>query len=180
MAQVDCHHRLGTLDDVDVSLPFMCYLGLSVREEMEVFSTINSKAKGLSTSLLDFHDAQLSGDLANDRPELFVALHLNNDEESPWCRQLDLGGSTTSGLNRRASLRTMQKAIKRFLLATRFLKTRSPERAAQVVLSFWKAVAGVLPEQWANTRKHVRTRASALRAHDIAADLYSEASEPHG
>jgi DGQHR domain-containing protein len=179
MAQVDCQHRLGHLGDVDVSLPFMCYLGLSVREEMEVFSTINSKAKGLSTSLLDFHDAQLSGDLAKDRPELFVALHLNNDEESPWCRQLDLGGNSTSGLNRRASLRTMQKAIKRFLTATRFLKTRSPERAAQVVLSFWKAVAEVLPEQWAHPRKHVLNKGVGVYAlMDIAADLYNEASEP--
>lgn len=178
MAQVDCQHRLGHLDDLAISLPFMCFLGLTAREEMEVFNTINSKAKGLSTSLLDFHDAQLSGDLANDRPELFIALHLNNDVESPWCRQLDLGGSSTSGLNRRASLRTMQKAIKRFLAATRILKTRSPERAAQVVLSFWKAVAEVLPEQWANSRKHVLNKGVGVYAlMDIAADLYNEAQD---
>jgi hypothetical protein len=31
----------------------MCFLGLTEREEMEVFNVINSKAKGLSTSLLD-------------------------------------------------------------------------------------------------------------------------------
>lgn len=178
MAQVDCQHRLGHLDDLAISLPFMCFLGLSVREEMEVFNTINSKAKGLSTSLLDFHDAQLSGDLANDRPELFIALHLNNDPESPWCRQLDLGGSSTSGMRRRASLRTMQKAIKRFLNATRILKTRAPDRAAQVVLSFWKAVAEVLPEQWANTRKHVLNKGVGVYAlMDVAADIYNEAKD---
>ncbi|TRL37180.1 DGQHR domain-containing protein [Methylosinus sporium] len=176
MAQVDCQHRLGHLDDLDISLPFMCFLGLSVREEMEVFNTINGKAKGLSTSLLDFHDAQLSGDLANDRPELFIALHLNNDGESPWCRQLDLGGNCTSGLNRRASLRTMQKAIKRFLTASRILKSQSPERAAQVVMAFWRAVAEVLPEQWTNSRKHVLNKGVGVYAlMNIAADLYSEA-----
>lgn len=179
MAQVDCQHRLGHLNDLDICLPFMCYLGLTVREEMEVFNTINSKAKGLSTSLLDFHDAQLSGDLANDRPELFIALHLNNDVESPWYRQLDLGGTTTSGLNRRASLRTMQKAIKRFLTATRILKTRSPERAAQVVLAFWRAVAEVLPEQWANSRKHLLNKGVCVYAlMDVAADLYNETEDP--
>jgi DNA sulfur modification protein DndB len=178
MAQVDCQHRLGHLADLDISLPFMCYIGLTIREEMEVFNTINSKAKGLSTSLLDFHDAQLSGDLANDRPELFVALHLNNDGESPWCRQLDLGGNSTSGMNRRASLRTMQKAIKRFLKATRFLKLRSPERAAETVLSFWKAVVEVLPEQWLHTRKHVLNKGVGVYAlMDIAADLYNEAAD---
>lgn len=179
MAQVDCQHRLGHLDDLSICLPFMCFLGLTVREEMEVFNTINSKAKGLSTSLLDFHDAQLSGDLANDRPELFIALHLNNDVESPWCRQLDLGGTTTSGLNRRASLRTMQKAIKRFLTATRILKTRSPECAAQVVLSFWRAVADVLPEQWTNSRKHLLNKGVCVYAlMDVAADHYNEAEDP--
>jgi DNA sulfur modification protein DndB len=51
----------------------MCFLGLTEREEMEVFNVINSKAKGLSTSLLDFHDATLAADLASDRPELFIA-----------------------------------------------------------------------------------------------------------
>lgn len=179
MAQVDCQHRLGHLDDLNICLPFMCFLGLTVREEMEVFNTINSKAKGLSTSLLDFHDAQLSGDLARDRPELFIALHLNNDVESPWCRQLDLGGTTTSGLNRRASLRTMQKAIKRFLTATRILKTRSPECAAQVVLAFWRAVADVLPEQWMNSRKHLLNKGVCVYAlMDVAADHYNEAEDP--
>lgn len=179
MAQVDCQHRLGHLDDLDICLPFMCFLGLTVREEMEVFNTINSKAKGLSTSLLDFHDAQLSDDLANDRPELFIALHLNNDLASPWYRQLDLGGSSTSGLNRRASLRTMQKAIKRFLAASRILKSRAPECAAQVVLAFWRAVAEVLPEQWGNSRKHLLNKGVCVYAlMHIAADLYSEAENP--
>ena len=44
----------------------MTFLGLTELEEMEVFNTINGKAKGLSASLLDFHSAQLSTDLASD------------------------------------------------------------------------------------------------------------------
>ena len=70
MAQVDCQHRLGNLCDLSIPLPFMCFIGLSEREEMEVFSVINSKAKGLSTSLLDYHEAQLAESLAQERPEL--------------------------------------------------------------------------------------------------------------
>jgi DNA sulfur modification protein DndB len=64
LVQVDCQHRLGYLSDVDVSLPFMTFLGLDEREEMEIFSVINSKARGLSNSLLDYHEASLAGDLA--------------------------------------------------------------------------------------------------------------------
>ena len=113
LAQVDCQHRLGHLRDLSVSLPFMVFLGLTEHEELEIFNIINSKAKGLSGSLLDFHESKLLKDFAGDRPELFVALHLNESTDSPWYKQLDLGGKPTSGMTRRASLRTMQKAVKR-------------------------------------------------------------------
>ena len=181
MAQVDCQHRLGYLEDLDISLPFMCFLGLDVTEEMEVFNIINSKARGLSTSLLDFHDAQLSQDLAAERPEIFIALYLNSEPSSPWHRQLDLGGSATSGLQRRASLRTMQKAIKRFLAATRILDLHPAEHAAVVVLGFWQAIAEILPEQWARSRKHVLNKGVGVYAlMDIAADIYGESRDNSG
>lgn len=181
MAQVDCQHRLGYLEDLEIPLPFMCFLGLDVTDEMEIFNIINSKAKGLSTSLLDFHDAQLSQDLAKERPEIFIALYLNSDPSSPWHRQLDLGGSTTSGLQRRASLRTMQKAIKRFLAATRILDLHPAEHAAVVVLGFWQAIAEILPEQWARPRKHVLNKGVGVYAlMDVAADIYGESRGKSG
>lgn len=37
----------------------------------------------------------------------------------------------------RASLRTMQEAVKRFLAETKILRLRLPETAAKVVLDFW-------------------------------------------
>jgi DNA sulfur modification protein DndB len=175
LAQVDCQHRLGYLNDVSTELPFMCFLGLTVREETEVFNVINSKAKGLSTSLLDFHDATLATDLAGERPELFIALHLNSNTESPWYRQLDLGGSGTSGLMRRASLRTMQKAIKRFLAQTKVLQHQSVETVAQIILDFWSAVAFVLREEWDNPRQSLINKGVGVYTlMSIAADLYLE------
>ena len=59
---MDCQHRLGALGDSDVSLAFMSYIGLSLREEMALFTIINSKAKGLSSSLTDFHESNLIND----------------------------------------------------------------------------------------------------------------------
>jgi DNA sulfur modification protein DndB len=177
LSQVDCQHRLGYLNDLEFPLPFMCFVGLSEREEMEVFNVINSKAKGLSTSLLDFHDATLASDLGSDRPELFIALHLNNNSESPWYRQLDLGGNSTSGLLRRASLRTMQKAVKRFLCQSKILDSRSPEEAAQMALDFWAAVAVVLQEAWDNPRRYLINKGVGVYSlMGIAADLYAESS----
>jgi DGQHR domain-containing protein len=175
LAQVDCQHRLGHLSDLNVELPFMCFQGLSRREEMEVFSIINGKAKGLSRSLLDFHDAQLCGDLGAERPELFVALYLKNEMHSPWRHQLDLGGGSTSGMTRRASLRTIQKATKRFLTRTRILQSEGVEVAAKAVLDFWAAVALVLPDGWHKPRTHLLTKGIGVYAlMDIAADLWGE------
>jgi DGQHR domain-containing protein len=178
LTQVDCQHRLGHLNDLDVSLPFMCFLGLSEREEMEIFNTINTKAKGLSTSLLDFHAATLATDLAEERPELFIAFHLHDDADSPWYRELDLGGSATSGMHRRASLRTMQKAIRRFLNQTRILQKETAEDVARLVLAFWAAVAQVLSDAWSRPRKHLLNKGVGVYAlMSIAGDLYIE--HPH-
>ena len=176
MAQVDCQHRLGHLSDLPISLPFMCFIGLSQREEMEVFSVINSKARGLSTSLLDYHEAQLAEALAEERPELFIALHLNRSEESPWHRRLNLGGKTTSGLKRIVSLRMMQQAIHDFLKATRASKSQTPDDCVRLILDFWNSIISVLPDQWADPRHHMLTKGVGVYAlMHIAADIYNEA-----
>lgn len=180
LAQVDCQHRLGHLADLSIELPFMCFVGLSERDEMEVFNVINSKAKGLSPSLLDFHDAQLSHDLAGDRPELFIALFLKNDPQSPWYRQLDLGGTSSSGMRRRASLRTLQKAIKRFLTRTKMARSQPIDAAAHLVLEFWMAVSIAMQEQWSKPRKHLLAKGIGVYAlMELAADLYNDAPRNH-
>lgn len=174
LAQVDCQHRLGHLADLDVELPFMTFVGLSEREEMEIFGIINGKAKGLSNSLLDFHDAQLCSDLASERPELLVALHLKNEPTSPWYNRLDLGGNRVSGLERRASLRTMQKACR---ILTKRLKPRSAEDIARIAHDFWCAVALVIPDGFSNPRKSLVTKGIGVYAlTDLAADFVLEAS----
>lgn len=174
LAQVDCQHRLGHLADLDVELPFMTFVGLSEREEMEIFGIINGKAKGLSNSLLDFHDAQLCSDLASERPELLVALHLKNEPTSPWYNRLDLGGNQVSGLERRASLRTMQKACRSL---TKRLKPRTAEEIARVAHDFWCAVALVMPEAFSKPRKSLVTKGIGVYAlTDLAADFVLEAS----
>jgi len=176
MAQVDCQHRLGYLQDVEISLPFMCFLGLSIEEEMEVFSVINSKAKGLSRSLLDHHKVQLlSESLAEERPELYISIQLNTMSNSPWNSRLKLGGISTSGLKRIVSLRMMQQAVAEFLKSTGILQNSSPDDAASTLIEFWTAVRDVLPKQWEDHRHHILTKGIGLYAlMTIAADVILE------
>jgi hypothetical protein len=153
----------------------MIFLGLTEREELEIFNTINSKAKGLSGSLLDFHESKLLKDFAGDRPELFVALHLNESADSPWYKQLDLGGKVTSGMTRRASLRTMQKAVKRFIATSGVLDVETPQIVAGLVEEYWAAISNVLASAWAKPRNHFLTKGIGVYAlMGILADLWAE------
>jgi len=178
LAQVDCQHRLGYLQGVPVQLAFMSFISLTAKEEMRVFNVINSKAKGLSSSLLDFHESRLSTDLSAAKPEIYIALRLNDVEGSPWCRGLDLGGKKSVGMRRYASLRTMQRAVYRFLRGSKILDVTEADKASEIVLSFWRAVRAVLAKEWQDPRRHFVTKGIGVYAlMSIAADLYLDAAK---
>lgn len=159
MAQVDCQHRLGYLGDSSIQFAFMTYVGLSVTEEMEIFRIINGKAKGLSGSLLDFTEARLGADtLSSAKPELFVAVRMQEDPASPWYQRLDLGGTVTVGTKRQASLRTMQNAAKRFLREAQLPLSLIRDTAPRLVMDFWTAISMVLPKEWNDPRGHMITK----------------------
>jgi DNA sulfur modification protein DndB len=178
LSQVDCQHRLGYLADQDIELPFMSFIGLSEREETAIFDVINGKAKGLSKSLLDYHDAQLSENLSAERPELFIALFLNSEPSSPWHQRLDIGGVATSGMERRASLRTMQKAAKQFFRKIRAGRPITVDDAALAARNFWVAVVQLLPQSFTKPRNYLVTKGIGVYAlMEIAADLVLECSQ---
>lgn len=178
LSQVDCQHRLGYLADQDIELPFMCFVGLSERDETAIFDVINGKAKGLSKSLLDYHDAQLSKNLGAERPELFIALFLNGEADSPWRQRLDIGGEATSGLERRASLRTMQKASKQFYKRVRNGRGLTPDEAAIAARNFWIAFAELIPQAFSKPRTFLVTKGIGVYAlMELAADMIAEAPQ---
>jgi DGQHR domain-containing protein len=181
MAQVDCQHRLGYLGDSDTPFAFMTFIGLSVTEEMDVFRVINGKAKGLSGSLLDFTEARLSGaSLKNHKLELFLALQLQEDERSPWYGRLDLGGNPVSGNSRRASLRTMEHAAKRFLREAKPNSSRTPESTVGILIDFWKALALVLKTQWSQPRQHMIIKGIGVYSLMSMAGLLTREAEAEG
>ena len=79
--------------DSYIPLTFQCFLGLSPREEMSIFSVINGKAKGLSSSLLDYHTTKLE----TVQLDLYIAKTLHDDPDSVWHRKVKLGGAATQG-----------------------------------------------------------------------------------
>jgi DGQHR domain-containing protein len=162
LAQVDCQHRLGELSGEDVSLAFMSFIGLDLRSEMAQFVIINSKAKGLSSSLTDYHESNLLSDLAAEAPQLFIARRLNEDPDSPWFKLIRYGGETTSGLKRRTSFRMMQKATLRLLNQTKKVNLGDAGAKYLIVRAYWKAVREQFPTEWSDHRHHLITKGVGL------------------
>lgn len=162
LAQVDCQHRLGELKDSEIPLAFMAFIGLDLRDEMAMFTVINGKAKGLSSSLTDYHESNLLNDLAVEAPHLYIARKLNEDIRSPWHRHIRYGGETTSGLKRRTSFRMMQKSVRQFLKDVNGQFTGGIEDKYELVVEYWSAIKEVFPEAWNDHRHHLITKGVGL------------------
>lgn len=162
LARVDCQHRLGELENVDIPLAFMIYIGLDLRQEMAQFYIINSKAKGLSNSLIDYHQSSLIDDVIKDAPHLFIARKLNESCSSPWFKMIKYGGELTSGLKRRTSLRMMQKCIKEFLYKTQQTEVDNIDYIYFLIENYWLAVKDVFPDEWEDPRHHLLTKGVGL------------------
>lgn len=164
LAQVDCQHRLGELADSGITLAFMAFIGLDLRGEMAMFTIINSKVRGLQSSLTDFHESNLIEDIVRDAPHLYLARQLNEDCTSPWFKMIRYGGETSSGMQRRTSLRMMQTAVKRLLTRIRTVDGYSVKSVGNLLFNYWGAIAYVFDEEWKSPREHLLTKGVGLHA----------------
>lgn len=181
LSQVDCQHRLGHLTGLDVPLAFMCFIGLSAEEEREVFTTINSKAKGLNTSLIDYNTSRLTKDLCNEDPCLFISLCLADDQDSPWRGRISKGGAVSVGLKRVASLRLMKLAVRRYFRTKSELAAEDPREVAQTLKAFWRAASATFEEAWSAPRSHLITKGVGVYGLTaLAGDLVREARAMRG
>lgn len=181
LARVDCQHRLGNMGDSPIGLTFQCFLGLSIEKEMEIFSVINGKAKGLSSSLLDYHKTKLSPNIGEEQPELHIAKKLNEDPGSVWRGAVKLGGAGTQGSHRKVSLRGLQSATRLFLKGSPLGSDGSSvEEKYRVVRDFWSAVADVWREAWETPRRHLLTKGVGVTALSLLAGDILTASLMHG
>jgi DNA sulfur modification protein DndB len=140
----------------------MSFIGLDLRQEMAMFNVINGKAKGLSSSLTDYHESRLVDDLICHAPHLYIARRLNEDSSSPWHQMIRYGGETTSGLKRRTSLRMMQKAVTEFLSKTKQTHHVDPDVNYEIIASFWLAIRHLFPVEWSDHRHNLLTKGVGL------------------
>ncbi len=174
LAQVDCQHRLGNMADSEIPFAFMTYIGLDMRSEMALFNIINSKAKGLSSSLTDYHQTRLIDDLAKEAPHLLIAKRLNEEQGSPWYKMVRYGGESSSGLMRRTSFRMLQGTIRKALKRIQDAGINDLEIQYRIIVEYWNAIRRVFPEDWRNHRHTLLTKGVGLYAlMELLGDLVS-------
>jgi DNA sulfur modification protein DndB len=170
VARVDCQHRLEMMGESSVPLAFQCFLGLTPAEEMRVFNVINSKVKGLSPSLIDYHQSVLL-DVVHEAADLYIAKRLNDDPDSVWHHGLKLGGAATQGAMRRMSLRGMRHSVALFLHHA-LVSDLPTQELYQVVAAYWSAAVRTWPHAWHQARKHMLTKGIGVQGLSLlAADV---------
>ena len=175
IAQVDNQHQVGCLDDFQAVLPFMCFTGYTVNDEMEVFSIIFGDANGRSYNLLDYLTSQLTESLLQERLGLFTALNFKSNDGLPKLRWLSLSGKTTLSFNGNIVLSMIQRVINNFLKATAILSTNFLKDTAGIVFDCWAAVLSVLPKILKGPRQHMLKRAIGLNTlMSFVADIFLE------
>ena len=170
---VDGQHRIRALEKAindyeanigNIKLPFVCMIGANEMSEMEQFHVVNSNAKSVPTDLA----FNLMKERAQHNPEFaewieqrgrkweIAAQNLTErlaTSSSTWKDLIRLpnmpkGGTTVPSASFVRSLKPLltQTAL--------FQGIKSPERQAQVIDAYWRAIRRVLPEAFESPSQH--------------------------
>ena len=167
---LDGQHRRGGLilaleQGQAEPVPFLAYNDLHHRVEVDLFDTINSKARPLSKSLLDFN--QRDKDL-----DVQVALLLDTEPDSPLYQQLSYSGSRDG--TRRITLEGMRRAMAPIFRSGK-LSALVKEDRAQAMKAFFKAVADTWATEWSDSKNYKLRELTGMAAVCmVAGDVLSE------
>ncbi|HWZ42571.1 MAG TPA: DGQHR domain-containing protein [Candidatus Saccharimonadales bacterium] len=158
---IDGQHRMFGLRQAKTKydLVVTAFVGLDVTEQAKQFKTINSKQKGVPTSLLyDLLDLTKDGTYVQQRGHELAA-RLNGDPESPWFGQIDMTGSG-DGLISQTRVVT---ALESLISERGALFQYSEEEQYGILRNYFTSAKGLFPSDWAN-KNSVLTKALGFSA----------------
>lgn len=153
---IDGQHRMFGLRQAKTryDLAVTAFLGLDVAEQAKQFKIINSKQKGVPTSLLyDLLDLTKDGTYVQQRGHE-LAVKLNEDPESPWYGQIDMTGSGDGLITQTRVVTALESLISE--RGTLFLY--SEEEQYGILRNYFTAVKTIFPSDWGN-KNSVLTKA---------------------
>ncbi len=158
---IDGQHRMFGLRQSKLNFEVFvtAFVGLSTEDQAKQFKTINSKQKGVPTSLLyDLLDLTKDGTYVQQRGHE-LATRLNEDPESPFYEQIDMTGSS-HGLITQTRVVT---ALEGMISEKGALYQYSEEEQYGILRNYFSALKALLPSDWGN-KQSVLTKAIGFSA----------------
>lgn len=161
---MDGQHRLGGIKeyinetDSTLNVPFLAFHYLDDDEEIKLFDVINTKAKGIGTSLSRYLNR-------NNDDISWVATNLILKLESPFFKKGTLIGKRSKEKNV-----TLQNLYNIVLLLTKksALESLSKEKKLNLALFYFNLIKELFPQEWDDNKLYRMTHITCLNALAIA------------
>lgn len=161
---MDGQHRLGGIEKYisetasTLSVPFLAFHYLDDDEEIKLFDVINTKAKGIGTSLSRY--------LNRNNDEIsWIATSLILNPNSPFFNKGTLTGKRSKEKN--ITLQNLYNIVK-LLTKNSNLEKLSKEKKLNLCLFYFNAIKELFPEQWEDNKLYRMTHITCLNALAIA------------
>lgn len=157
---MDGQHRLGGIKeyieqtDSTLSVPFLAFHYLDEDEEIKLFDVINTKAKGIGTSLSRY--------LNRDNDDLsWVATNLILKPESPFFSKGTLIGKRTK--EKHITLQNLYQIVN--LLTKKSDLAKLPkEKILNITMFYFNLIKELLPDEWDDYKNYRLTHITCLNA----------------
>lgn len=157
---MDGQHRLGGIKeyisetDSTLNVPFLAFHYLDDDEEIKLFDVINTKAKGIGTSLSRY--------LNRDNDDIsWVATNLILRPESPFFSKGTLTGKRSKDKN--ITLQNLYNIVK-LLTKKSVLEKLSKEKKLNLCLFYFNTIKELYPDEWEDNSLYRMTHITCLNA----------------
>ncbi|WP_289142737.1 DGQHR domain-containing protein [uncultured Brevibacillus sp.] len=161
---MDGQHRMGGIEkyiketNSDINVPFLAFHSLDEDEEIRLFDTINTKAKGIGPSLSKF--------LRRDSDDIsWIATELISRKESPFYSIGSIIGKRTKG--RHITLQNLYRTL-HFLTADHLISNLSKEEKLAIAMSYYDTIRQKFSDEWNDYKSYRLTHIVCLDALSIA------------
>lgn len=158
---IDGQHRMYGLRQAKARFPVAvtAFMGLDIPTQAKQFKIINSKQKGVPTSLLyDLLDLTKDGTYVQQRGHELAA-RLNEDPESPWFAQIDMTGSGEGLISQTRVVSAMENLISE----RGCLYQYAEEEQYGALRNYFSAIKSLFPSDWGN-KNSILTKALGFTA----------------
>jgi len=160
---IDGQHRLYGSEKAKVGLDFLCvgFLNIDFKQAAKIFLTINSKQKGINTSLVyELFKITRQGDattlLAAD-----IVEDLSTDKESPWFKKIKKTDRASGFISQAAFVNALKEILKNKDIV--FSYKLDIKQQVLILKNYFSAAKNIFKDEW-GTNKYILTKTLGFNA----------------